>query len=274
MSRIIHGKTANYAVLQLVGREADYKVYIVENQSSGEQYLLKIANDVLGNGLLDREAFLLSQISEEIEHRNTVFKNHNPTESGLGFRRCFPKLVESFLVPEQGNRRVNIIAVYGSSSMSELVPIGQWRTRELVRLDPKSSAWIMGRLLKIFTLTHPMGVTVGKITGGNILVNPIEHHVVFFDWTQAQQSDGPISKLVAREEISLAARQIILALGGDPVTGALPQHEQLPDARYASLLQSFVDRKVDDAFTAGAQFYALLDELWEKEFHPFTTQPI
>ncbi len=158
--------------------------------------------------------------------------------------------------------------------MSELVPIGQWRARELVRLDPKSSAWIMGRLLKIFTLTHPMGVSVGKINGGNILVNPIEHHVVFFDWTRARQSDGPVSGRVAREEISQAARQVILALGGNPVTGELPSHEQLPDARYASLLTAFVDKEVDDAFTAGSKFYTLLDELWEKEFHPFTTHPI
>lgn len=265
---------ADYAVLKRVGRTQDYSVYVVKNKTTQEQCLLKIASDVRGNGLLDREAFLLRELREEIERRNAEHKHRNQTDQGLGYQRCFPRLVESCLVPEQGNRRVNIIAIFGAASMMDLVPIEQWRARERVRVDPKSSAWIMGRLLKIFTLTHPMGVAAGKIDGGNILVNPIEHHVVLFDWTRARHHEGPLPLEVAREEISQAARQVILALGGDPETGLLPESDQLLDSRYADRLKYFVDKRVSDPIAAGAGFYELLGTLWESGFHDFTTMPL
>lgn len=274
MGNIIHGKSADYAVLQLVGRTDDYNVYIVEGAADLRQYLLKIATDIHGNGLLDREAFLLLEIKEEIERRNAEHKRVNKTNQGLGYQRCFPQMVESFLVPNQGNRRVNVIAIYDAEQVKDLVPIEQWRTRERVRLDPKSSAWIMGRLLKIFTLTHPMGVAVGKIDGGNILVNPDKHHVVLFDWTQARHYDMALPKEVARDEISRAATQVFLALGGDLKTGTLPESDQLPDSRYADLLKSFANKQVIDPFEAGREFYALLESLWKTEFHPFTTHPL
>ena len=274
MSQIIRSDTTDYAVLKQVGETELYRVYIVVDVADNQEYLLKIAPDVLGNGGLDREAFTLREIEKEIAQVDAKFKQKNNTEDGLGFQRCFPRLVESFLVPEQGNRRVNVIAIYGVKQVTDLVPLEQWRTRERRRIDPKSSAWIMGRMLKIFTLTHPLGVSVGKIDGGNILVNPEAHHVVFFDWSLARHHDGQVSATLAREEISAAATQVVLALGGNPKTGALPASEQLPDNRYADLLGTFVKRKVSSPFTAGQDFYGLLNELWKSEFHPFTTIPI
>ena len=274
MHQVVKGNVADYAIVKRVGETPGYTVYIVANVSTGEEFLLKIAPDVTGNGLLDREAFLLAELRTEIERRNAEYKSRSKTDYGLGFQRCFPRLVESFVSAEQGGRRINIIAIAGASSMTELVPIEQWRTRERARIDPKSSAWIMGRLLKIFTLTHPMGVEVGKIDGGNILVNPEEHHVVLFDWTQARFHEGSLPEKVAREEISRAAKAVVLALGGNPKPGELPESEQLTDDRYAAFLKRCVGRKMADPFEAGKEFYKLLGELWEQSFHPFTTFPI
>jgi len=274
MSQIIHSKTTDYAVIQLVGKTPDYNVYIVQDQTSDQEYLLKIVGDVSQNGLLDREAFLLQDLREEIDRRNTEHKHIKKTDRGLGYQRCYPCLVESFLIPEQGNRRANVIAIYGAESVSDLVPIEQLRAREQVYIDPKTSAWIMGRLLKIFTLSHSFGVEVGKIDGGNILINPYEHHVVLFDWTQARHYDEPLSRKITQQEIASAAKQVVLALGGDPITGKLLQSDQLSDTRYEDYLRQLVAGREFDPVLAGAKFYELIDDMWESAFHPFTTIPL
>lgn len=274
MSQIIRSKAANYAVKKLVGETEFYRVYIAVDPVSEEECLLKIARDVAGNGGLDREAFILREIEKEIARLNAEHKKKNHTEHGLGYQRCFPRLVESMLVPEQGDRRVNVVAIYGAKQVTDLVPIEQWRTREKRRIDPKSSAWIMGRLLKIFTLTHPFGVSVGKIDGGNILVNPVEHHVVLFDWSRARHHNDRLPLQSAKAEISAAATQVVLALGGDPATGKLPENDQLQTDKYAKFLRHLIEGGIPDPVKAGWEFYALLDEVWETGFHPFTTHPI
>jgi hypothetical protein len=272
MKTTLPSPTTCYEVVRLVAETDDYRVYIANSSINPEPLLLKVATSIEKNGLLDREAFVLREIREEIERRNKVFKDAG-NGHGLGYQRCFPQLVESFIASSQGNRRINVIALFGTSSMSDIVPLEQWRTREHVWIDPKSSAWIMGRLLKIFTLTHPLGLSVGKIDGGNILVNPIEHHVFLFDWTRATYHQGNLSAEFVRHEISSAACQVFLALGGNLTTGELPLHAHLTDARYGDLLLRMINRDLSDPVSAGVEFYTLVDELWEKGFHPFTTHP-
>jgi hypothetical protein len=275
MSHIIRSPTAAYEVGNLIGHTADYSVYLAADVDTQEEYLLKIASDATRNGLLDREAFLLGKIQTEIARRDAEYQRERGDETKrLGYHRCFPRIAESFTVPEQGARRVNLVAIYGNEPLTSLVPLEQWRTRERVRLDPKTSAWIMGRLLKILTLTHPLGVEIGRLNGGNILVNPEEHHVLLFDWSAARHHPGPLPKQLAREELKAAATQVVFALGGDPRTGALPASEQLPDSRYADFLKRLIDGERSEPISTGAEFYDLVDDLWERGFHPFTTHQL
>lgn len=274
MRHTIRSPTMAYEIGALIGRTADYSVYLATGSDDDREYLLKIATDAGRNGLLDREAFLLRDLHTEIARRDEAYQRDRGAEKRLGYHRCVPLLADSFVVPEQGNRRVNLTSVYGTEPLSELVPLEQWRTRERVRLDPKTSAWIMGRLLKILTLTHPFGVAVGKIDGGNILVNPAEHHVTFFDWTRAHRHTEPLPAKVARDELAAIATHTMLALGGNPGTGELPGSEQLPDSRFADFLQQLIDGKRTNPIATGAEFYELVDDLWERGFHPFTTHPL
>lgn len=274
MSHVIRSPTTTYEVGQLLGRTPAYAVYLVQAVDSQHEYLLKIATDVRHNGLLDREAFLLGEVWREIGRRDAVHAAETNESKRLGYHRCFPQLVESFLVPAQGNRRVSIIAIHGNEPFSSLVPIEQWRTREQVRLDPKSSAWIMGRLLKILTLTQPFGVAIGRLDGSNVLVNPVEQHLTVFDWTAARHHSGGLPLETARKEISAVATQVWFALGGDLETDSLPQSDQLPDRRYAEFLKRLMDSRVSDPVLAGVDFYELIRELWGRSFHQFTTYPL
>jgi hypothetical protein len=235
--------------------------------------MLKVSLDIPGNGRLDREALILKDIEAEVD-RILSTEVSGSTDGALHYEKCFPRLRESFLLKEQGNRRVNIIEIPDTETVSSLVPIEQWRTRERVMIDPKSSAWLMGRLLKVFTLTHPIGVSVGKIDGGNILVNSEKHRAIFFDWTEAHQYDKYVPAEKVGEEISQAATQVFIALGGNLTTGLLPPSDQLLDTRYAELLLEFMSGRERDPDKAALRFYKLVREIWVTEFHPFTTIPM
>jgi hypothetical protein len=276
MGQIIRSPTAIYTIADLkkdtLAKTAAYTVYLVTDES-GAWYMLKVSPDIPGNGRLDREALVLKDIQAEVK-RILATEKPGTVSSGLRYEKCFPKLRESFLFTEQGNRRINIIEIPNTNSVKDLVPLEQWRTREHVRLDPKSSAWLLGRLLKIFTLTHPIGVGVGKINGGNILVNPEKHRAVFFDWTEAHQYEKYVPPEKVGEEIAEATKQVFMALGGSLAKGTLPQSDQLTDTRYAELLLRFMSGAERNPEKASQRFWKLIREMWKSEFHTFTTIPM
>lgn len=273
MNDLIRSPTTTYLVKRALARGPTHNVYLVTDEKDDSWFMLKVSLDIPGNGRLDREALLLKDIEAEVSRLRSS-EVPGSTGGALRYEKCFPRLRESFLFKEQGNRRVNIIEISDTESVSNLVPIEQWRTRERVRIDPKSSAWIMGRLLKVFTLTHSIGIGVGKIDGGNILVNPKQHRAIFFDWTEAHQYDKYVPPEKVGEEISQAAIQVFIALGGNLATGTLPPSGQLLDTQYAELLLEFMSGCERDPDKAALRFYKLVREMWVTEFHPFTTIPI
>ncbi len=276
MGQIIRSPTAIYTIADLkkdkLGETAAYTVYLVTDES-GAWYMLKISPDIPGNGRLDREALVLKDIQVEVD-RILATEKPGAESSGLHYEKCFPRLRESFLFTEQGNRRINIIEIPDTKSVRDLFPLEWWRTRSGLRLDPKSSAWLLGRLLKIFTLTHTIGVGVGKINGGNILVNPEKHRALFFDWTEAHQYEKYVPPEKVGEEIAQAAKQVFIALGGSLAKGTLPQSDQLTDTRYAEQLLRFMSGAERNPEKASQRFWKLIREMWESEFHTFTTIPM
>lgn len=273
MRQLIRSPTTTYGIERQIAKTEAFTVYLVIDEADGAWYMLKIAPDQTDNVRFEREVLALRDIWAEVE-RIRATEPSLTVGGGYRYEKCFPRIHESFLFTEQGSRRINILAIPAAEVVTDLVPLEQWRTRERVRLDPKSSAWLMGRLLKIFTLTHPIGVSVGQITGGNILVNPIKHRAFFFDWTEAHQYNPYVPPEKVGEEIAQAARQIFVALGGDLRKRALPPSDQLVDTRYAELLLRFMSGTERDPDKASIRFYQLIRELWEPEFHPFTTIPI
>lgn len=273
MGDVIRSPTTTYTVNKALARGSAHNVYLVSDEKDGGWFMLRVSLDIPGNGRLDREALILKDIEAEVERiRSTEMPGS--TGGALRYEKCFPRLRESFLFKEQGNRRINIIEIPDTEMVSNLVPIEQWRTRERVFIDPKSSAWLMGRLLKVFTLTHPIGISVGKINGGNILVNPEKHRAIFFDWTEAHQYEKYVPPEKVGEEIAQAATQVFIALGGNLATGILPPSDQLLDTQYAELLLEFMSGRERDPDKAAQRFYKLVRAMWVEEFHPFTTIPI
>ncbi len=234
--------------------------------------ILKIASEIENNGELDREALALQMMRKEAARLEGEYaKVKKKPEYMMNYQFFFPNLVDTFVCEEQGGRRVNILSFEEiANEREDLVPIAHIVSRDRVRVDPRTSGWILGKLLKLLVFTHPQGIS-GNLLGSNILLNRQQHYVSVFDWTEALLGDAPVSEDVAREEISQVAREVTLVLGGDPETGEIPPDAQLEDGRYQEFLSRLVDGEESDAGEAHRQFYELIDELWPRGFHKWST---
>ncbi len=235
--------------------------------------ILKAAGTIDDNANLDREAFLLEDMADRARLLEEEYAGVRTDGALLNYQLSFPRLVESFKEEESG-LVASVIAFNCVDDISHLMPIGRIRTKDRVRIDPRTSAWMMGKLLKLLIFAHDHKVAVTRLTGDNILIERDEHYVVVFDWTQAVNYPGGVPLEVVGEDIKRSACEVILALGGDVLTGKLPDDEQLPDTRYQDFLFKLASGDVADAVSAHRDFYSLVWELWPRKYHPYTTYPL
>jgi len=264
-----------YQVGNKVADAGSYRLYLCTQEETDRQCLLQIATEATGNGGLDRAAYLLQELArraEEIEAEYAQVKS-DPKDM-LNYELGFPELVDSFVCPEQGGRRVNTLAFRFVEEISRMVPINNITERDRLRVDLKTSAWIMGKLLKLLVFTHGERILIRQMTGNNILIEPDEHYVVIFDLSQALTYQEEIPEDVRRQEIELAARSVIVVLGGDPVTGTFPDDGDDCFDQYTSHILRLASGGPSNAARAHAQFYQLIHEMGWHGFHPFTTLPL
>lgn len=263
-----------YEVLKLIGKTDPFNLYECR-LTDGRECILKIATTAAANDLLDREAFLLQTMREDAARLEAEYAEVKKGEMLLNYQFCFPGLVETFIDPDQGDRRINILSFFEiSKKLSDLVPISHLMSRDHVRVDPKTSAWMLGKLLKLLVFTHSLGIRIPNLDGENIIINRDEHFVAVADWTQAAQGEAPLSSAFAMREIEQVAEQVILALGGNLETGEIPPDKQLGDGRYEELLFRLSRGAYADAKTAHGEFYELVGTLWPRGFHPFTAYAV
>ena len=238
----------------------------------GNVGMFKIAATVGYNGVLDREAYVLETMKEgaiAIEEKYKI--KTEGKNSPLNNHFFFPKLVETFIADDQDKRRVSILSfLHIAEKLPQLMPLS-FLSRDKVRVDPKTSAWILGKLLKLLVFTHGQGIIIGEISAENILIEKNEHYVCIFNWTEAIVTGEEISGKTASEEISQVAKIAISILGGSK-DGTLPKDEQLANDQYENFLKHLLSGKVDDAYEAHQKFYELIRSIWPRGYHEFTTK--
>ena len=263
-----------YKVGALIGETSNYRIRRC-TLPDGRLGIFKIAKTIENNPDLDREAFLLGEMERVAAEYEAAYAKTGPPEGSLlNYELCFPKLVESFVVDDEsgGGRRANVlIFVNSTDDISALVPAEQIISRDRVRVDPKTSVWIMGKLLKLLTFAHSMGIEIRSVTAENILIEREKHYVMIFDWTHAIQHDGGITETEARQEIADAAIVVLNLLEADFAEKLLLEDEQLTDDLYGDHLFELAGGSESDAKNAHEQFYALIDNLWPRGFHPYTS---
>lgn len=239
-----------------------------------QELMLKIATGVGYNGHLDREAFLLTSMRERALRLEVEYALARPGAGTLNYQIGFPELVETFLAPDQDNRRVLILGFDATNTIGDLAPVQLILSRDRVRVDPKTSAWFLGKLLKIMAFAHSQTISIGDLTAENILIVREDHLVSVFDWTKAKLHNVELPKELVRGEIRAATRLAILLLGGNPDSGEIPVNDQLADQTYQAFLTSLLSGAYSNASMAHSAFYETVEALWGRKFHRYTTFPI
>lgn len=262
-------KTAEYDVSELVAEAVNYRLYICKDVASGQQALLQVATEVVQNGGLERAAFILRMLKQTSDLFEAEYARIGG-EGLLSYERLFPGVLDSFISEDQGRRRLNVLSISEVDDLHRLVPLSNLMDRSNLRIALPSSAWVIGRLLKLLAFAHGETITVRGLTSNNILIEPERHFVVVLDWTQSLTEPAGISSTFCRDDISSAAKAVFSAIGGNPDTGDFPYDG---DRRYVDFLWRLVSRRESNAERAHNQFYELVDELWGRKFRPFETLP-
>jgi hypothetical protein len=270
----------NGSCLYQVGEKAaeaeKYRLFLCKAEQTGQPCLLQVAVTAAQNGELDRNAYILGELksySDKLEEEYAKVKKDPKVL--LNYHLGFPELVDSFISKDQGGRRINILAFRNVENISKLVPLINLTQRDRLRLDLRTSVWILGKLLKMLVFTQSGGYSVNA-AGNNILIEPEPNrrYVIVFDWSDSVIYSGPVPMERRCEEISQAAQSVIIALGGDFETGVIPDDGEEAFARYTDHLLRLARGSESNAERAHAMFYDLADSLWTRGFYPFTTKPL
>lgn len=271
---VITGKLP-YHVGKQLAETGSYRLYQVSTDGVETPFVLKVAVDATLNGVLDREAYLLSRMRDHASGLEEEFCKLHPGKY-LNYQFAFPRVHESFVVAEQGGRRVLILEIEAAEDLEKLVPLSMIRTRDCVRVDHKTAAWILGKSLKILAFAHDYSVSLGPISGDDIVIERDSHLVTFFDWSQAIRvsGGGNLSKDVVHLEMYMLAREIVMMLGGNPVTFNVPESVDDPDSQFQDFVLKLSRGGFATASIAHGAFYQMVETMWGRKFHPYTTFPL
>jgi hypothetical protein len=269
----VSGKQGVYLVQRRVATHPSYTVYrCVREENPEGQLLLKIATEPLHNGLLDREAFLLQDMRAKADDLEAEYQRERGGDP-LNNHYLFPHVIETFIDKNQGHRRITISGFDIEKTLGELDPLLRIRTRVHVRIDRKTSAWVLGKALRILVFAHSLGVSVGDLRPVNLVVQKDEHLIAAFDWTRAKRYlDERVPDITAIAEIQTVAKSVLLLLT-ERDNRTVPPCEFDPDDRYLRHVMEITTSKEVDPLVVHARFYELIRELWGRTYHPWTTFP-
>jgi hypothetical protein len=249
----------------------------------GEEYsaLGKVAHMAADNDLLRAEALAIGRLR---------------SSSGDPKRFAFiPELLDTFMYSEVGKprRATNIIARLGGFYSLEQVQAAY--PGGITSLD---MAWMWRRALAALGYAHGLGIIHGAVVPRHIMIHPEQHGFVLVGWLYASITDNgahpPIKAIVEQyrawypeevlakrppnpaTDIAMAARAMVAVLGGDPLTGSLPE-ATIPKPIRAYLQGCLAPKQTmrpDDALGLLEEFDELLERLgtpyYPRRFHSFT----
>jgi serine/threonine protein kinase len=265
---ILTHDSIEYLVGEYVASSDSYRVYICNNGT--KQYLLQIASDIEHNGGLDRAAYILKELKQISDLYETEYAKLH-LDARLSYDRLFPNILDSFISDEQGDRRINILAFNDIDTIDKMVPLSNLFTKDKLRISLETSAWIMGRLLKLLSFIHEEKISIQLLSGNNVLIDLERHHTVLFDWSIAHSHQGRVPDNIRRDNISDAAKTVFTAIGGDIHTGAYSYDENHP---YVRFLWKLACGEENDALKAHEQFYKLVHGIFGKGYIPSKILPL
>lgn len=253
-----------YNVGRLIAETQTYCLYICrENKNT---FLLQVAKDIELNGKIEKAAYILSQLTERSNYYEIEYAKDNPGKK-LNYDRLFPIIVNTFIVPDESCRKASVLALKDFESVEKTVPLSNLINKDNLKISLESSAWIMGRLLKLFTLVHDCGFSI-NISNDNILIEPKNHYLSILDWTSADTFVDETPSEKCRENI-ISAASAVLRCTADYNKEALADNTK----DYIKYLQLLSRDGRKSAEIAHSEFYEITHRAFGQKFYPFHTFP-
>lgn len=240
---------------------------------------LKIARTPADNDLLGAEA--------------EAIKRLRAATSNAQYTAFVPEVVDTFRVGDPAARRAGTAL----RLLEGFYPLTEVTQRFRGAVEPLDAAWIWRRLLAVLGFAHDQGVIHGAVLPQNVMIHPELHGLVLVDWCAAVlEHDGsypPIKVVTAPQrdwyppevlakqapspatDLVMAARTMIYAMGGDPVTGVLPAAIPRPlRAFFRGCLAARPAARPQNAWLLLQEFDELLETMgspyYPRRFRPMT----
>lgn len=275
----VRGKKHTYIIENphsaYVGQTPTYRLYQCVQAGTGRECLMQVAKQVQHNGLLDRSALVLYKLAQYAARLEKEWESvrTNP-DTMLNYDLGFPEILESFISHDQKGRRVNFLAFRNIERLKHVVPIKMIIERDRLRADIRSSVWIIGKALKMLDFAHNYGISLPEFNTSSLLIEPQEHYVMFFDWSNVISYSGRPPVSVAREDIKRVTRVVIDLMEGDADRRKFSSDGFDADVGpYIRLLIQLANGGYSDASIAHKAVYDTVDSIWERKFIPFQTHP-
>lgn len=235
-----------------------FKMY-VSKLPSGQIGLMKINTKPEHIGTLKSEYRALStlqQISEQLDAEAISAGDVPPNHGAM-----IPQVIE-MLQPDED--RVVIFLGYHASIQTyrQMKPLS-FLTHE-GRIDLKSSAWILGKMLKTVAYVHSLDFSINRLDSTNIMLETDVHGTFVLDFSKA--NDEPTDEEIVADVMNLA-KSVWIAAGGDDEV--LPNHdvEIMTDEehiRFCEFLRELMDDGMDSN-QAHKESYKLFDSIWPRK---------
>lgn len=279
MSVTVSSLAGAYQVEKLVGETSTHRMYEAVDLESSQELLMFIATEILHNSNLELMSYRLKMMREHALLLEAEYQKQFPDKS-LGYQYALPKVHDAFFADKQGGRMVLMLQIEAVDHISSLVPLSMIRNKDQVRVDHKTAAWILGKSLKLLAFAHDFGLVLGDINGDDILIERRSHLVMCVDWTRAskfpQQSTQSLS--IVQRELSGIAKEITDLMGGSVnqylLPDSIPESNDDPERRFESFLRNLSGGLYSSAGDAHKSFYLMVEEMWGRKFHPFTSFPL
>lgn len=278
------GKTGIFQVYSVNGHPlvttATYKLVIAKSPS-GQLGLAMLAATAENNSAVDRQARVLKTVQTIASVEDASAKSREMTPPFYG--AMVPVVLETFTT-EEG--RLGVFMGYHEviSSYKQLIPLSVATATQ--RVDLKSAAWMMGKLLKLLGFVHALDFTIGFIDGSNIFIETAQHGVFVLDFTNANEEPTEAEQ---QQEVMAGIRAIWMAAGGTET--ADPPHDSgimtaEQHAQFVSFMRELMAGKTE-ANQAHDEAYVMYNSIWPpkpktdewghapavRDFHLYVTYP-
>lgn len=256
------GKTS-YQIGKLVAETDRYRLYLCKSDIGS--HLCQVATTIEVSGKLDLAVYVLGNLLERSEYYESVYSEKHPGKK-LNYDRLFPTVTSSFASKDQGERRINILSFKDIDDIEKTVPLSSLLQKDKLRISLESSAYIMGRLLKLLGIVHDCCFAI-NITGSNILIQPDNHSVVVLDWSSTTSYPDKVPEGIVRENIKSAANAILDAIANYQDNPEICDRAE----SYVEYLRTLSVNGNKSADKAHFEFYEIAHKAFGRKFYEFQT---